>query len=71
MSAVAAVGTDGLRLVVWGLGTDEQDALEDAAPYTSDAYPMPSLTTIEVDREQEARIIAGEIDCASLGIEVP
>ena len=69
VSAVAAVGSDGLRLVVWGLGSDDQDALEDAVPYTEDAYPMPRLRCVEVTEEQRAQIVAGEIDCATLGID--
>lgn len=68
MSAVAAVGIDGDRWVVWGLGTDKRDALEDSL--TENGFPA-KLTCVEVDREQEARIIAGEIDCLALGIEVP
>ena len=70
VSAVAAVGSDGLRLVVWGLGSDDQDALEDAAPYTTeDAYRMPRLRCVAVTEEQRAQIVAGEIDCATLGID--
>jgi hypothetical protein len=68
VSAVAAVGSDGTRLVVWGLGSDVEDALQDAAPYAEDAYTMPRLWCIDVDAEQEARIVAGEIDCAALGL---
>jgi len=30
MSNFAAIGTDGTRLVVWGLGSSERDALSDA-----------------------------------------
>ena len=67
-AAVAAIGSDGTRLVVWGLGDDEETALEDAVPYAQAAHPMPRLRCVDVDNEQRARIVAGEIDCVSLGI---
>jgi hypothetical protein len=67
-AAVAAIGSDGLRLVVWGLGADEQSAIEDAARWVEESHPAPELTCVKVNLDQVARIAAGAIDCSALGI---
>jgi hypothetical protein len=67
MANVAAIGTDGLRPVVWGLGEDWEEAQADAQGYSD---RLLRLVYVEVEEEQRARICAGEVDCASLGIEL-
>jgi hypothetical protein len=67
---VAAIGSNGLEMVVWGIGDSREEAEEDAAPYADDAYPRPRLTYVEIDEVQRANVVAGNVSCASLGIAV-
>jgi len=78
-SAVAAIGLDGLRLVVWGLGETVEAARVDAIEHLDDCAWVAEREPAEyaddtivryadVDDEQRTRIVAGEIDCADLGI---
>jgi hypothetical protein len=62
----AAIGTDGTRPVVWGLGATEDEAEEDAR--AQDDAGDVKLITVEVTAEQAARIEAGEVSVATLGI---
>jgi hypothetical protein len=77
--AVAAIGSDGLRLVVWGLGETVEAARIDAIENLDDCawaaerepgeYADDTIVRYEdVNDEQRARIVAGEIDCVDLGI---
>ena len=67
----AAIGTDGTRPVVWGLGYSEAAARADAADWlggdgrydTSDGVAM---TVVAVTDEQASAIDAGVIDWESL-----
>lgn len=70
-SKVAAIGSDGKNLVVWGIGDDAKSAEEDAQHWliesgTSDYWD--TLAFVPVTDEQVDRIEGGEIDCATLGI---
>ena len=67
---IAAVGSNGLELVVWGIGDTRDEAEEDATPYVEDSTIAPRLTYVEIDEAQRAQIVAGNVSCASLGIEV-
>lgn len=69
---VAAIGSDGKNLVVWGIGDDAKSAEEDAQHWliesgTSDYWD--TLAFVPVTDEQVDRIEGGVIDCATLGIE--
>lgn len=61
---VAAIGTDGTRNVVWGLGDTEDLALEDAA---EQEFVPADLTTRTVTAADVVAIEAGDVDAASLG----
>ena len=78
-SAVAAIGSDGTRPVVWGLGETVEAARVDAIEHLDDCawaaerepadYADDTIVRYaDVDDEQRTRIVAGEIDCADLGI---
>ena len=62
---IAAIGSDGTRPVVWGVGRTERSARRDAESGGGDAR-----CCVEVDRATVARIRRGEIHCAALGILV-
>jgi hypothetical protein len=65
----AAIGTDGTREVVWGLGGSasdaEREAREEAAGSDCDA---DLLRTVEVSDEVAQRIRAGTVATSELGI---
>lgn len=64
MTKFAAIGTDGTRNVVWGLGDSEDAALADAAGQED----VPAdLTTRAVTAADAEAIEAGDVDAASLG----
>jgi hypothetical protein len=69
MTHIAAIGSNGLEPVVWGVGDTREEAEEDARGYTSDAYPAPKLEYVDIDDAQLANVIAGVVSCAQLGIE--
>lgn len=60
----AAIGTDGTRNVVWGIGSTESAALADAAE--QDGAP-DELTTRTITTADVEAIEAGDVDAASLG----
>jgi hypothetical protein len=64
---IAAIGSDGTRPVVWGVGSGEDAAREDAARWLE--HPQP-LICCEVTAGIATRIEAGEVDCRALGIAV-
>lgn len=71
----AAIGSDGTREVVWGIGSTEVAAEADALLNANRAAPNepelcdPELTrTVRITAEIEARIKRGFIGAAELGI---
>ena len=55
---IAAVGTDGARMVVWGLGVTEADALADAS---RQEHGGETLSCHEITAEQVAVVEAGDV----------
>jgi hypothetical protein len=62
----AAIGTDGKRPVVWGLGRDSDAALDDALANGYDG----DMITVVIDDATAKRVESGEVSCESLGIEL-
>lgn len=70
--AIAAIGSDGTRLVVWGLGATEDAAEQDAAKWLADEQPGATpLCYAKIDTLTLARIATGEVSAESLGLETP
>ena len=68
MSAIfAAVGGDGTRLVVWGIGDTRQEALEDAIGYDGQEDQPGRLVFVKINDGQRANIVAGMVGCEELG----
>ncbi len=67
MATYAAIGTDGVRPVVWGLGMSE-DAEHEARRELHCSDASSPITIVAVDADQEARIRAGVVDLTELGI---
>ena len=68
---IAAVASNGVELVVWGLGETREEAEEDALGYGDEAYrPVTRFAYVAIDEAQRANVVAGNVSCASLGIEV-
>ena len=71
----AAIGTDGTRPVIWGLGESPEDALVDAREqWSGEGFTgeVDLLTLqIELTEEQEELIELGEVSTEALGIELP
>jgi len=66
MAKFAAIGTDGVRPVVWGLGDNEDDALAEAHSQLREAAPEwneghNELTVHPVTDAQVARIQTGDV----------
>lgn len=65
-----AIGNDGFREVVWGVGATEDAAREDAARWIGEAYgahaDLDGLDIIEITAEQAERIREGEVSWESL-----
>jgi len=70
----AAIGTDGIRPVVWGLGETEGAAGTEARiqqAQSVDGDPLnDALVIIEVTAEQSERVTAGVVDLETLGIQL-
>lgn len=72
MKHFAAIGTDGKRPVVWGLGhsddprTAEQAALIEGEEELRNQHDMQVLRTVEVNVARAKRIIAGDVDASDL-----
>lgn len=70
----AAIASDGIRSVVWGVGWTEAEARRDAIRWLSEACDAPadvddrSLTFQPITRDQFERIEAGVVDCAALDL---
>lgn len=67
---IAAIGSDGTRPVVWGIGETEETAFADADTQGSYDWRTGGWATCEVPPEIVARIQTGVVDCATLGIAV-
>lgn len=71
---IAAIGTDGIDPVVWGLGETEESAAADARRWCDDdgsgQWDSGGSAYVEVSDALAERIRAGTIHCATLGIEV-
>jgi hypothetical protein len=65
---IAAIGSDGTRLVVWGIGATETEATEDSIGYGGPEEQPGRLTFAEINEEQRANIVAGMVACGELGI---
>lgn len=63
----AAIGDDGTRPVVWGLGASHAEALADAA-LQNDGDDVGALNVVVITAEQAERIRAGEVSTDVLGI---
>lgn len=68
--AFAAVGSDGLREVVWGVGWTEGEAESDAKRWLAEGTGTdPELRFEPITLRQAERIDAGEIDWVELSGE--
>lgn len=68
---VAAIGSDGKNLVVWGIGDDAAGAEEDAHDWLKESGTKDhwdTLAFVPVTDEQVESIWGGVLDCATLGI---
>jgi hypothetical protein len=69
----AAVGTDGIRPVVWGIGDSYDAARVEAREQlanTDPEYRDDPLVIVEITAEQRACIEAGEVSAEKLGIDL-
>lgn len=66
---IAAIGTDGIRDVVWGLGETAEDAIREARDgLRQDGTPdTVRLTTREISAGDVAAVEAGDVDAERLG----
>lgn len=66
---IAAIGTDGIRLVVWGMGETAEEAISEAREgLRQDGTPDDvELTTREISAGDVAAVEAGDVDAARLG----
>lgn len=64
---IAAIGADGTRLVVWGLGATEDEAEADARTNEADGV---ALAYIAVSDAEAVRVGAGTVGLKDLGIDV-
>jgi hypothetical protein len=69
--AIAAIGSDGTRLVVWGVGATEDAATRDAARWLHIDRDTTPLCFAEIDTLTLARIVTGAVDCELLGLQTP
>jgi hypothetical protein len=69
MSKFAAIGSDGTRPVVWGLGATENEAIADARGELAKCEPHErdeDLRVVPVSDDRAARIDAGDVDASDL-----
>jgi hypothetical protein len=57
----AAIGDDGMRPVVWGVGSSPEEALADARVWLDARNARDELTVIEMTDEQSDAILAGVV----------
>ena len=72
----AAIGTDGTRPVVWGLGESPEEAREDAMGQLREQLEDPDCEsnywlTLPITTEQATLIEGGEVSTEALGVELP
>ncbi len=60
----AAIGSDGTRPVVWGLGDTEQEARDEATSDPDNEHD--ELRVVKVSAKRAARIEAGDVDASDL-----
>lgn len=66
---IVAIGTDGTRPVVWGLGETRDEARTDALQ-TEETWGSGGRAYIGVPDHVAARVLEGQVDCNALGITV-
>ena len=71
MTNYAAIGTDGIRPVVWGVG-DSPDAAEAEAREGVGGVEAPDapLAVVEITADQRREIDAGQVSTEALGIQL-
>ncbi len=68
---IAAIGSDGVRPVVWGLATTDASAIAEACQQDHDGtWADDGSATCEISQEIVDQIRQGVVDCAALGILV-
>lgn len=65
-----AIGNDGQRAVVWGVGLTYDESLEDASAWMPHPQYVRSLYVLAVSEELADRVEAGTVACSDLGIAV-
>lgn len=70
MAKIAAIGTDGNSLVVWGLGDNEESALHEAECNAADSDCSPDVCGyLPVTDAQVQLINEGAVHMSDLGLE--
>jgi hypothetical protein len=65
----AAIGTDGTRPVVWGVGDTEEDAINDVDVWAlGGASKLKRLRLVTISAERRAAIVLGDVDASDLWI---
>lgn len=65
----AAIGNDGMRPVVWGVGESEEAARQDAANQDElTCVDLEGLDMRPITDEQAVRIQSGIVSCEELGL---
>lgn len=60
----AAIGTDGTREVVWGLGETEREARAEACEYLNDIHHRAEAVSLRIERitdEQAGIVESGDV----------
>lgn len=71
MKHFAAIGTDGTNHVVWGLGSTQEEALQEGTQEMNDCNcPTEEFIVAEITKEQDEQVRLGEVSCKDLGIKV-
>ncbi|MCK9513032.1 MAG: hypothetical protein M0R28_17650 [Pigmentiphaga sp.] len=65
----AAIATDGISPVVWGVGATEAEAREDASDLSDGEVPT-DYVIVPITAAQLEQIEAGEVSLEALGIEL-
>jgi hypothetical protein len=66
MARFAAIGDDGRRPVVWGVGDTVEQADEDAYDNLERSECTSEIQIIEVSEERYARIVGGDVDASDI-----
>lgn len=69
LGGYAAVGSDGKRIVVWGIGQTADGARKDGVSEMVEQCEAGKLTVVPISAEQHERIAEGIVDCESLGMD--